>query len=156
MPWSSKKYSEEEIKAKCAQASQKYRGTHPYKARAACAKWELNNKDKMAVINKRYYATLKCRKVRKVNSSRFIARKHGVLNTLTYDDITTLMENNPMACNYCGCDLSYREVNGMWQIDHVVSMSRGGSNTLDNIVICCKVCNRKKNNQPVEKFRAQL
>ncbi len=120
--------------------------------------WRENNKEhsaryKVEYRRKNKEATCRRGKARDANTK---AKKHNVSSRLSHKDIIKLMENNPMACNYCNCDLSDREDNGMWQIDHVVPMSSGGPNTLDNIVICCKVCNRKKNNQPVEKFRAQL
>jgi len=30
-------------------------------------------------------------------------------------------------------------------IDHVVPLSKGGSNKLENLVLCCNRCNHKKN-----------
>ena len=43
-------------------------------------------------------------------------------------------------CHYCGCPLSYREAT----VDHVLSLSRGGSNRLDNLVLSCRACNLRK------------
>lgn len=40
-------------------------------------------------------------------------------------------------CAYCGSDEDLT-------IDHVIPQSRGGSDTTDNVVCCCKSCNQSK------------
>lgn len=44
-------------------------------------------------------------------------------------------------CHYCGCPLN-PFVN--WTVDHVLAVSKGGTNDLDNLVPCCKSCNSRK------------
>lgn len=49
-------------------------------------------------------------------------------------------------CWYCGdCDSG--------TIDHVVPVSKGGSDEIVNLVACCKVCNSSKKDLDVEEFR---
>lgn len=71
-----------------------------------------------------------------------------------------LKARDPWVCHYCGTSLAftdepstYREtmVGGeVWQlgnwatIDHVVPLSRGGTDDLDNLVLACNVCNARK------------
>jgi 5-methylcytosine-specific restriction endonuclease McrA len=43
-------------------------------------------------------------------------------------------------CQYCGEVLSYDDQT----LDHIIPRSRGGKNTWENLVLCCKPCNRKK------------
>lgn len=57
-------------------------------------------------------------------------------------------------CEYCGKDLlksiaNYKE----WQEDHIVPLSKGGKDTLDNIALSCRFCNvvLKKRWSPLEK-----
>lgn len=50
-------------------------------------------------------------------------------------------------CFYCGIDVG----NG-YHVDHVVPLSRGGSNSPENIVIACEPCNRSKHARSVEDF----
>lgn len=40
-------------------------------------------------------------------------------------------------CNYCGSTENL-------EIDHIIPLSRGGTNDPDNLQILCKTCNRKK------------
>ena len=44
-------------------------------------------------------------------------------------------------CSYCGIKLSFKE----GQIDHIVPLSRGGSNDIGNLAWSCPHCNNKKN-----------
>lgn len=50
-------------------------------------------------------------------------------------------------CQYCGADL-LESVNAMMTItrDHIVPRGRGGTNSPDNLVCCCTVCNSLKSN----------
>jgi len=52
-------------------------------------------------------------------------------------------------CPYCG-----EKIVGATHRDHVVPISRGGSNSIDNIVPCCAPCNYKKNDRPLIVFMA--
>ncbi len=50
-------------------------------------------------------------------------------------------------CHYCEKKISRKE----FTMDHVVPLSRGGTSTKGNIVVCCKECNnQKKSLTPVE------
>lgn len=43
-------------------------------------------------------------------------------------------------CQYCGFHASEQEL----QIDHIIPVSRGGTNDIDNLVTSCARCNKKK------------
>lgn len=49
------------------------------------------------------------------------------------------------ACAYCGL----MPAGG---IDHILALSRGGSNTLDNVAPCCVACNKAKGARDVDEF----
>jgi hypothetical protein len=46
----------------------------------------------------------------------------------------------PLVCFYCDIALDHRRS----EFDHQVAFDRGGWNTIDNIVRCCKKCNGEK------------
>lgn len=52
-------------------------------------------------------------------------------------------------CAYCGCELPYSNM----QVDHVVSLERGGSDTLDNMLPACRSCNHYKSTLTLDDFR---
>jgi hypothetical protein len=57
-------------------------------------------------------------------------------------------ERDGRVCAYCG------DVDGPHQIDHVLPLSRGGTNDLDNLQVACKPCNTSKGDRTVEEWRA--
>lgn len=52
-------------------------------------------------------------------------------------------------CFYCECSLKNKRIN----VDHVIPISKGGTNRSTNLVIACAQCNKEKNaNLPNKKF----
>lgn len=51
-------------------------------------------------------------------------------------------------CTYCGVKLTAYTAT----LDHVVPLSRGGSDSPSNLVWCCRKCNRSKGNQLVSEW----
>ena len=47
-----------------------------------------------------------------------------------------VLERDSYTCNYCG-DVAN-------EVDHIFPKSRGGEDTYDNLVACCRTCNIKK------------
>lgn len=43
-------------------------------------------------------------------------------------------------CSMCGDKISYLN----FTVDHIIPISKGGSNTLDNMEAMCEVCNQMK------------
>ena len=58
------------------------------------------------------------------------------------------------SCFYCGRQLATGEPFSRPTIEHVVPVSRGGSNALENLVLACKPCNLAKGDQIWEGGRA--
>jgi 5-methylcytosine-specific restriction endonuclease McrA len=66
------------------------------------------------------------------------ARAAAAINTLSPEEWQWLLERYEFCCAYCG-----REGDGLTP-DHVVPLSRGGNNSLSNIVPACGPCNLSK------------
>lgn len=50
-------------------------------------------------------------------------------------------------CQYCGTK------DGPWHIDHIHPVSRGGSNTLENLTVACAPCNLSKSAMTVDEWK---
>ena len=55
-------------------------------------------------------------------------------------------------CAYCGIQLVR---NGNWHVDHVVPISRGGKDEIENLVAACHKCNTKKSDKPLIEFKPE-
>jgi 5-methylcytosine-specific restriction endonuclease McrA len=56
------------------------------------------------------------------------------------------------SCQYCGVKLDPSSIS----IDHVIPRSRGGRNTWENLVSCCRNCNTKKSNRTPKEANMKL
>ena len=60
-------------------------------------------------------------------------------------------------CAYCGKKLARTNYGlqgerGNWEVDHVIPVSRGGSNDYENLVAACFACNRSKGDQTGDEY----
>ena len=56
-----------------------------------------------------------------------------------------IFERDNFRCIYCGVSSLDEDVT--LHLDHVIPVTKGGTNTADNIVTSCKSCNSSKNNR---------
>lgn len=73
--------------------------------------------------------------------------KYGRLHGAEWDAIRQrVFERDDYTCRYCGAR------GGELECDHVMPISRGGSNDLTNLVTACSSCNRKKHAKTPEEW----
>lgn len=70
------------------------------------------------------------------------ARLRNAEGTHTASDIQRMYDEQDGKCHYCGSSL----VDG-FHVDHVIPISRGGSNSPENLVLTCPTCNLSKNDR---------
>lgn len=58
-----------------------------------------------------------------------------------------VFERDGAACRYCG------ETDAPFEIDHILPVSRGGSNDPDNLALACFPCNRAKGSKLIEEWQ---
>lgn len=56
-------------------------------------------------------------------------------------------------CWYCGADI---EPFGNWEVDHQHPRSRGGSDSIDNLVPACRKCNSEKSDRTISEYEDHL
>jgi len=87
----------------------------------------------------------------KIRSHRERRRKISKTNGFGYHsrlDFYRLCESLEWRCSYCGVILDYNNVTE----DHIIPLSRGGSDGIDNITPSCLICNLKKGTKTYEEY----
>ena len=102
--------------------------------------WYLNNKDKH-LENGRKWRKNNRDKARSI-TERYRAAKFSNGGSYTQRDVCKKYAMQMGKCFYCGESLKNN-----YHVDHVVPLSRGGSNYCGNIVISCPSCNSSKGNK---------
>ena len=86
---------------------------------------------------------------RRIYSLNRRARVNGARGEFTQEEEYELFAWQRGDCHYCG-EFLYLDM--PYHIDHKTPISRGGSNTIDNIALTCPSCNFKKNAKTEEEF----
>ncbi len=129
-----------------------YRAAHKAQIAAKDAAYRASHKDKRATWNATYSATHRGDRsvynatYHKANpeksraaDNRRRARKQGAEGSYTEGDIKAQYTRQKGKCFWCG-----KRVGKDYHVDHVVPLSRGGSNWPENLVISCATCNLQK------------
>ena len=77
-----------------------------------------------------------------------MARIRAALGDHTGTDIRDLLTEQDWRCAYCEADLT---IVG-YHIDHVVPLSRGGSNGRENLAAACPACNVTKGDKLISEW----
>jgi hypothetical protein len=76
---------------------------------------------------------------RRVAKRRRRAREHDAPGDFRYTDVIRQYLRQGKTCAYC-----HKPCRGLPDPEHVVALSRGGSNSMTNIVAACRLCNADK------------
>lgn len=74
------------------------------------------------------------------------ARKLNAAGSHTVEDVLRLFDEQEGKCYYCDKDL------GRYHKDHKIPLSRGGSDSKENLCLACPTCNLKKYNRTDKEF----
>lgn len=80
-----------------------------------------------------------------VRAEREIARRRAAMND-NPELAKAIKSRDGNRCRYCGRAVNWRDRKGEGggTYDHVIPITRGGKETVDNIVVCCRSCNSRK------------
>lgn len=138
----------------------RYRDDHPEERRATMKRWRDNNPLKIKAYSKTYYiehresekaqARIEYRRKRQyyllLGCKASIKRRAVLQNTegeFHPADIEQIFIEQQGHCMYCGCELT-RHIPRSVHIDHIIPISRGGSNWPNNLALACQSCNLSK------------
>lgn len=95
---------------------------NPEKRRDLAKKWRLENPER-------------ARKHARIGK----ARRRGAEGSYTPSDVDRMMDMQKNRCAYCRKSIAKE-----YHVDHIVPVSKGGSNFPDNLQLLCPSCNLKK------------
>lgn len=94
----------------------------------------------------------------KSNAERYRAHHRNRLAKLrtaggahSKDDIAFLLTSQQCRCVYCK-----EKLHDKYHVDHIIAISKGGSNDRRNLQILCGMCNRRKHNKDPIEFAQKL
>ena len=114
------------------ETARQYAREHATEAVQRVAKWRKANPDKYKRQNA--YSPQ-----RQASAKRRRARKANADGSHTLEDVQRQYDYQHGRCFWCSS-----LVEGIYHADHVIPLSRGGSDSPGNIVIACPVCNGSK------------
>ena len=117
--------------------------------------WQQNNKEYIAEQQNQYRQTPKGKAGIKADNNNRRAAKLNNGGKHTSTDILNLFELQSGKCPYCKAKLCKTKRNS-FHIDHVIPLSKSGSNDISNIQLLCPKCNMSKKDKLPEEFAANF
>ena len=117
--------------------------------KAYVRKWTQENRDHVIQRHTAYIAA-NGDKVRTWRRN-YRSRKANAEGRCTPKQIAALYVHQNGLCAYCQISIEDR-----WEADHVIPLSKGGSNKIDNVVLACPGCNRRKSAALPEEWEARM
>ena len=135
---------------------------NPQKARDAVRRWNKAHPEQRRAAKRLYYARHRQQhktvmaayhrahpEVLRAKSNAYRARARAAEGHFTSVEWRALVESYDGKC-------AYRGEAGPLEVDHRTPLSRGGTNSIDNVLPACGRCNREKGQLTEAEFRARL
>lgn len=131
----------------------RYRATHKDAIRARQASWRKRHIERLRIKQKAWRNSRieQTRHLSRLQAARRRNRKLSAEGSHSAADIQGLLQAQNNFCWWCGELL----VNG-YEVDHRIPLSRGGSDGVENLVIACVSCNRRKSNKLPSEWNGRL
>jgi len=140
-----KKYRQERRDDRIAYAAQ-YRQEHKDEISVNHAQYYQDHKEDVSKRIAQYHKTTNGKAVRKASRARRRSTNYDYVSADTMKEVMSASDN---ICPYCG------NLFTDGHIDHIVPVSKGGTNEKNNLVYCCATCNHRKHSKSLEEFMSQ-
>lgn len=141
--------------------NRKYRAEHPDKVEASRERWRAANPDRAREVKRNWFVA-NVDKAREAISRwtrahpekclektrNYRAKKRNAVGSFTGDEWKHLVAEFNGKCAACGTQTKL-------EADHMLPLSRGGTNTIDNIQPLCRQCNTRKATKTIDYRKLQ-
>lgn len=127
-----------DVKEWITEYNHQYNRAHRIEIRKQKRQYEQLNRDEI-------------REKRRVHSNRRRALFKQANGSHTAEDIRLQYISQRGKCWHCG-----KQLGNDWHVDHLIPLSRGGSNAPNNLVISCPLCNMQKHNKLPQEWNGRL
>jgi len=117
--------------------NERWRLSHLEQWREAQREWAKQHPERIYIMRRRY--ALAHPDASRAACANRRSRIRNATGTHTKEDISKQYRAQKGKCYYCG-----REVGKNYHVDHIIPLSRGGTNDPSNLVIACPECNVRK------------
>lgn len=156
-----------ENKEKCKAYTKKYSAENKDRIKASRKNYKSKNRELIARKNREYNEanrdTIKARKRRYYDENRDRYRSYvrnrralirGAEGTHSKDDIILILEKQNWLCANPMCSKDLQKVQR--HVDHIVPLSKGGSNLPSNLQCLCGKCNRSKHDMDFDDWLKRM
>ncbi len=109
--------------------------------------WARKNKNKRVIIKNKWRA--KNKELTNFYTKNYSYRKKGAEGAHTFEEYAKKLDRLGGLCFYC-------RINRAGTKDHIIPLSKGGSNYIDNIVPSCVNCNSSKRDKLISEWKPNL
>ena len=142
--FSKHKRNKDGLQCECKRCCKEYQGLY-----------RQDNKERKAEWGKQYRQTPKGKAKDKADTQNRRARKLQNGGNHTGAELLNLFDLQSGKCPYCKTKL-FKKGNNKYHSDHVMPLSKGGTNDISNIQLLCPKCNLTKGNKLPEEFAQQF
>ena len=134
----------EENKEKHKAKGKEWRSANQEKFLAKCKEWQLANKPKVAKLNKEW--AINNKEKRMANDAKRRLLKQNAEATMTeaekknYQELILIRDEATKLFGYA------------WSIDHIIPLSKGGTNAIDNLEVVPLSWNKSKRDRSTESY----
>lgn len=130
--------------------SSQYHSDHRETERTKSRQYRIDNIDRVKEYQSSYTRTERGRAIHLAKNHKRRALKKESGGSYTPEQIQDQLKRQRYRCYYAACGhAKFQKKDGryIYHVDHVVPLSKGGSNGIENIVCACPECNMKKHNK---------